>query len=359
MIRLRAERRTRFGVLLFASLCSGKTNADDAVLSREFIFEEAPFAACHASTIAETHGGLVAAWFGGTKEGNRDVGIWLARKEGNAWSKPVKVADGQDDAGMRYPCWNPVLYQHKDGLLLLFYKVGPAPSRWWGVMTDSTDSGKTWSLPRRLPEGFLGPIKNKPVALADGSLLCPSSTEDHGDRAHMERTNDLGAHWTKTEPLNDGKEFAIIQPTILVHSNTQLQILCRSQQGSIMESWSNDAGKTWSPLTPTSLPNPNSGIDAVTLTDGRFLLVYNHARNRRTPLNIALSVDGKSWKAGPVLEQEQGEFSYPAVIQTADGLVHITYTWKRKRIAHVVVDPGKLTTHQVPSGAKDRPQLAE
>ena len=92
----------------------------------------------------------------------------------------------------------------------------------------------------------------------------------------------------------------------------------------------------------TSLPNPNSGIDAVTLRDGRHLIVYNHATEGRTPLNVAVSRDGRRWDPVVVLERDPGEYSYPAVIQSGDGRVHITYTWKRQRIKHVAIDPTEL-----------------
>ena len=72
------------------------------------------------------------------------------------------------------------------------------------------------------------------------------------------------------------------------------------------------------------------------------MLVYNHSRTGRTPLNVALSEDGRHWAALAVLEDDPGEYSYPAVIQTSDGLVHVTYTWRRQRVKHVVVDPAKL-----------------
>ena len=101
-------------------------------------------------------------------------------------------------------------------------------------------------------------------------------------------------------------------------------------------------------MRATVLPNPNSGTDAVTLEDGRHLLVYNHTPKGRTPLNVAVSDDGKAWKAGPVLEAEPGEYSYPAVIQASDGLVHVTYTWRRRRIKHVVLDPTKLVVVDLP-----------
>lgn len=319
-----------------------------AIVKTEFIYDQAPFPSCHASTIVQTKGGLVAAWFGGTDEKNPDVGIWVSRYDKGGWSKVVEVANGVQQPDLRYPCWNPVLFQPERGPLLLFYKVGPSPSTWWGMLTTSTDGGATWSKPTRLPDGILGPIKNKPVQLRDGSILCGSSTEHAGWRVHMERTSDLGKTWQKTEPLNDRNEFGAIQPAILVHPSGAIQILCRSRQGKITESWSSDGGKTWSAMKVTSLPNPSAGIDAVVLRDGRALVVYNHTTRGRSPLNIAVSSDGKIWKAALTLEDQPGEYSYPAVIQTGDGLVHVTYTWKRKLIKHVVIDPKKLELRDMP-----------
>jgi predicted neuraminidase len=316
-----------------------------AVIQSEFIYETAPFPSCHASTIAETPDGLVAAWFGGKHERNPDVGIWVARRDTKGWTAPIEAANGVQDSRTRFPCWNPVLFQAKDGPLLLFYKVGPSPSRWWGMLITSSDGAKTWGKPRRLPDDIFGPIKNKPVVLPDGTLLCPSSTEHDGWRVHLERTSDLGATWTKTGPLNSAQEFGAIQPTVLFHPNNRLQILCRTRQNVITECWSDDGGKTWGAMKATSLPNPNAGIDAVTLRDGRHLLVYNpnrKGRDDRTPLVLGLSADGKSWRQVATLEDQPGEYSYPAIIQTRDGLAHITYTWKRQRVKHVVVDPGKL-----------------
>jgi len=128
-----------------------------------------------------------------------------------------------------FPCWNPVLFQRPNGPLLLFYKVGPSPGSWWGMLMTSADGGKTWSKTRRLPEGILGPIKNKPVQLADGSLLCPSSTEHNGWRVHFERTRDL-VSWQATSPVNDGKEISAIQPSILFHPAEKLQAIGRTKQ---------------------------------------------------------------------------------------------------------------------------------
>jgi len=321
------------------------------LVKSEFIFEMAPFQSSHASTIVETRGGLRAAWFGGPHERHPEVVIWTARTDGRHWSAPVQIADGiQSDGKTRYPCWNPVLFQPKQGPLLLFFKVGPSPSAWWGMVTASTDDGNSWSKPRRLPDGQVGPVRNKPVTLPDSSLLCGASTENNGWQIHMERTSDLGATWERTPPLNDGKELSLIQPTLLQWPSGKTQILCRSKQGKIFASWMSDDWKSWGPILPTMLPNPNSAIDAVMLEDGRALLVYNHSSTSRSMLNVAVSRDGEYWQAALVLENEPGEFSYPAVIQTGDGLVHATYTWKRERIKHVVIDPAKLRLRDMSGG---------
>jgi predicted neuraminidase len=316
------------------------------LLKSEFIYETAPFPSCHASTIVETKSGLVAAWFGGTHERHPDVGIWVSRHVNGVWTPPAEVANGVGFATNRLPTWNPVLFQPQTGPLMLFYKVGPSPSTWWGMLTTSTNDGKTWSAPRRLPDGILGPIKNKPVELPNGDILCGSSTEGaEGWRVHFERTADFGLTWTATPPLNDGKVIGAIQPSLLFHKEVGLQALGRTRQGRVFEIWSKDAGKTWGKMALTALPNPNAGTDAVTLQGGWQLLVYNHSTKNRSPLNVAVSHGGKEWQAALVLEdaaEAPNGFSYPAVIQTRDGLVHITYTWKRERIKHAVVDPAML-----------------
>jgi len=318
--------------------------------------EKPPTASSHASTIEQTPGGLVASWFGGSYEKHPDVGIWVTRQVDGSWTAPVEVANGvqytsPDGSVHRHPTWNPVLFQYPDGPLMLFYKCGPTPDSWWGMVMSSNDGGVSWTRPERLPEHIDGPVRNKPILLEDGTLLCGSSTEFDGWRVHFEWTNDMGKTWQRIAAIHDGKTHGAIQPTLLQHADGRIESLCRNQdgEGQVLTTSSTDGGKTWTGLKEIGLPNPNSGIDGVILKDGRTLLIYNHTKRRGTKpsgremINVGISEDGVAWKAAAVLENEsKSEFSYPAVIQSPDGMVHITYTWKRELVKYVKIDPAKL-----------------
>jgi predicted neuraminidase len=192
------------------------------------------------------------------------------------------------------------------------------------------------------------------VVLADGSWLSPSSTEGTpaGWRAHFARSRDEGRTWEFIGPVDKGSwNLEAIQGSVLFHRDGRLQSVGRTRSGVVFSTWSADAGRTWSPLEALGLPNPNAGTDAVTLKDGRHLIVYNDAAplpgarsGRRFPLVIALSADGVTWNKAAVVEDHPmpDGYAYPAVIQSSDGLVHLTYTWNRQRIKHVVVDPRRL-----------------
>jgi predicted neuraminidase len=330
---------------LFSLLFAPCQEANSLAIKKEFLYETAPFPECHASTLLEVKGGLIACWFGGTKEKDPDVGIWIARKSEKGWSTPVEIADGVQSNGKRHPCWNPVLCR-VPGKIVLFYKVGPNPDMWWGVRKESTDEGQSWSKAILLPEGFLGPVKNKPVSLASGELLCPSSTETPEDpgqwRVHFEKVDSKLSTWVRIVPAAGNPPIEAIQPSILFLGGSKLLALGRSKQGKLFVTQSPDSGDTWSELSLLDVPNPNSGTDALTLKDGRHILVYNPVSKGRTPLSIAVSRDATTWKKFHDLETETGEYSYPAIIQTSDQKVHILYTWKRKKIAHLELDPSKI-----------------
>jgi len=346
-------------ITLLASVRAAEPQA--GVLKSEFVYQSGPYPQIHATTIVETPTGLVSAWFGGTAEKDPDVCIWVSCLIDGKWTTSVEVANGLQQDGTRHPTWNPVLFQPRNASLMLFYKVGPTPEEWWGELKTSDDGGRTWSAARKLPERFLGPIKNKPVQLANGDILCPTSNETHEKPSkwsvHFERSSDLGKTWEFIGPVNDGVKIQAIQPSILFLGGDRLLALGRSRQDRVFEVRSDDGGKTWGEMTLGTLPNNNSGTDAVTLKDGRHLIVYNHIGGtpgkwggKRTPLNLAVSKDAKTWEAALVIETDPGEYSYPAIIQTSDGLVHITYTWKRQRVKHVVVDPAKLTLKPIVDG---------
>jgi predicted neuraminidase len=338
-------------VFLVAPSMAQKNSWKKGILVDEFIYESAPFPEAHASTIAETPEGLIAAWFGGTKEGHKDVCIWTSHLKKGKWTTPAMAADGVLSDSVRYACYNPVLYQVPNGELLLFYKIGPNVAGWTGWLKRSKDNGHTWSEREAIPQGYLGPIKNKPE-LINGVLICPSSTEKNGWKVHFEYTGDWGKTWTKSEPINDGIEYSAIQPSILKYRDGDLQVIGRTRNTVIFQSWSKDNGKTWSEMSALDLPNNNSGTDAVALKDGRQLLVYNHVlpdstwvrgKGPRTPLNVSLSKEGKKWYAALVLEDSPiSQYSYPSVIQSKDGMVHIVYTWRRQKIKYVKIDPSKL-----------------
>lgn len=302
----------------------------------EFVFERAPFQSCHASTIVETsEGEFLAAWFGGSHEGASDVAIWTARLSGGKWSPPSRVTF---EPGV--PSWNPVLFRGKDNRIWLFYKFGPSPGTWTGAYKISSDNGMNWSDPVRLPAGMLGPIKDKPIQLVNGDIVAGTSVESYQSwSGWIERSTDEGKTWTKHGPIViPGAPYGLIQPTLVELRPNVLRLFARSRQGFIYKADSSDGGRTWTAASPTSLPNPNSGIDCVRLKDGRILMVYNHSSHDRSPLNVAVSSDaGETWSPLVQLENDPGEFSYPAVIQASNGDVHITYTWKRERIKHVVI----------------------
>ncbi|MBF4517790.1 exo-alpha-sialidase [Flavobacterium sp. ANB] len=352
--------------LLFLGSCKptlSKKTWKEGILVDEFIYDKAPYPSCHAATIVEaTNGDLVASWFGGTHERHPDVCIYVSIKPkgSDKWTTGVQVADGVMKEGPRLPTWNPVLYQIPGGDLMLFYKIGPKPSEWWGVIRTSSDNGKTWSEAKNMPsKDFLGPIKNKPVLLSNGTLMCPSSIEGDGWRLRMETSPDFGKTWILGDTLSRGKQkINAIQPSILFHKDGRIQAIARTRNRALATTFSSDNGKTWSDLELIGLPNNNSGTDAVTLKNGKHLLVYNHvlppgteAKGPRTPLNVSVSKDGIHWDAALILEDSKiSQYSYPSMIQSSDGMVHIVYTWRREKIKYVKIDPSKLKAIPIKNG---------
>jgi predicted neuraminidase len=326
----------------------------------------------HASTLVELkHGEVLVAWFAGTKEGAPDVAIYGARVHGGAWSAPVELARADKVA-----CWNPVLFHTKDRRLWLYYKYGTKPSTWAGARKWSDDEGRTWSASERMPEGILGPIKDKPLVLADGTIVSGSSVENGKWAAWVERSTDDGKTWTKFGPItlpesadvpDEGAKAAsaevdskagdaeggvhtklyppskttvgIIQPAVVWLGGHHLRFYARghTKAARIAIADSMDDGRTWTQARLIGLPNPNSGIDAVRLKAGRIVLIFNDSYNKRTPLNVAVSKDGEHFTVFKTLEDGPGQYSYPAIVQAANGDLLMTYSWRRETIKYVRV----------------------
>ncbi|MCX8065669.1 MAG: exo-alpha-sialidase [Candidatus Hydrogenedentes bacterium] len=309
----------------------------------EFVFEdeEKPFKECHASTIVETpNGNFLCAWFGGTKEKNPDVAIWLSKKNQRGWSKPTKIAKVKEEAH-----WNPVLFRDQKDIVYLFFKVGKDVPSWSTYWMKSLDNGESWSEPVELVPGDIGgrgPVKNKPIITHDGTWVAPASTEVGKWRCFADLSIDFGQTWFKSNEWEiDSKKIkgkGTIQPTLWESANGKLHALMRTTCGRIARSDSEDGGRSWCPVYLTDLPNNNSGIDLVKTDDNMLWLVYNPVGfnwGPRNPLTLAVSKDnGFKWENTAHLEKDEipiSEYSYPAIIKTSKGIA-VSYTWKRERI---------------------------
>ncbi|AUG98880.1 hypothetical protein CWC46_03030 [Prodigiosinella confusarubida] len=323
------------------------------------------FGSCHASTVVSLPGNrLRVAYFAGEKEGSGDTAIWLSCGEQGNWQQPLSIAA---EPGLAH--WNPVLH-HQDGRLWLFYKVGADVHHWQTRMTVSDDDGVSWSSPRPLVAGDCtprGPVKNKVLVMSNGEWLAPGSVED--DRywdAFVDISDDGGQQWqsvaiplTHQTPAENHQDAlwqglkqdalwendltrvfqwdGVIQPSAWESAPGRIHVLMRSTRGRLYRSDSADYGRNWCDAYATALPNNNSGIDMVSLGHNQLVLVYNPVTgnwSRRYPLTVAYSADnGDTWENLIDLEQEPGEFSYPAIIADGDSL-HVTYTWNRKNIVY-------------------------
>lgn len=336
-------------LVLVSVSCSSLKNKPTAVnITKSFIADPPLTTNSHASTLVEYKPNeIMAAWFGGKYEGANDVSIYISSYKEKKWSEPKKIIEPLIEDGDTLPCWNPVLFKSKAQNLYLFYKVGKNPREWFGAMILSKDNGNTWSDAKYLPKGILGPIRNKPIEITPGIILCGSSTESISDnkwRVFIETYTEATDSWT-IKDINDKKNFDIIQPTFLVHSDSEIQILSRSRHNKLISSWSEDKGKTWQKTDSINVVNSNSGIDALTLAEKCFLLVNNPLKmgkdwfNGRNILDVEYSKDGLSWnKVFDLENQKEGEFSYPAIIQTSDKKIHVLYTYNRKFIKHTTFD---------------------
>lgn len=325
----------------------------------KLVMKKCPTEMCHASTLLKIgQNRFLVAWFGGTKEGNGDVAIWITRGNEENFDEP-EILSQSDEAH-----WNPVLFRINEKKIMIFYKVGNEISKWRTVYRISEDNGESFGEEKELvqgDQGGRGPVRNKPVRLKNGRILAPGSTEQGRWKAFVDCSDDDGVSWKKSKdieirqlkykvgertvakddssiPVSEQSFYGrgVIQPTLWESEPNQVHMLLRSTEGRIYRSDSKDRGDTWTDAYPTELPNNNSGIDMICTEDNRLFLVYNPVGKNwgeRTPISLAESEnDGKTWIKIRDLSSGEGEFAYPAIIQD-EKYLYITYTYKRKNIA--------------------------
>lgn len=318
----------------------------------EFIYDRLPgYPSAHGSTIARRQDGeLIAAWFGGTKENDPDTVVLYARK-------PAGAAEWQDIrpvAGMNVlrPYGNAALFVEpsQDGeqgerIWLFFIRSEGRHGRGWcddcmSYVTSSPDGGWTWAEPRLLKYQWSFLIKNKPMRLSTGELAIPAYS-DRENNSVLCTYDDRLDRWSFHGPVPMPDGIGVIQPALVHYPDGGLQMYFRTGHGRIWTSSSSDAGRTWSMASPTELPNPSAGIDAVALPDGRLAVAYNPTTKGRSPLWLRISEDrGATWGDPLTLEDGEGEYSYPAVIAEGDDTLHITYTHRRTRVAYAEIRVG-------------------
>ena len=318
-------------------------------LQSELIFQPSPkLPSNHASTLAVMpNGDLLCAWYAGRFEGSRDVKIYASRLEAKnghatgAWSSPEVIADTPDRSD-----GNPVLFVDQRGQLQLFFvTIHGLDWKWAKIKVQtSPDRGLTWGPTTILRNRRGWMTRNHPLELNDGSLLLPLYNEVRMRSVFM-LSNDAGASWQpageiRTRPGN-------LQPAVVqLADGTLLSLMrCRHKAGRIWQATSPDHGRTWSPAAATALPNPDAGIDLARLPNGHLVLAFNNSPTQRTPLSMALSEDdGRTWPFVRDLETDPGEYSYPSLAVTPGGVIHLTYTWKRKSIKHALLTEDWIKT---------------
>lgn len=318
------------------------------IAASEFILPIRSGWECHASHLLPLNDGRVyCVFFYGSREGNDDVRIYGSmRGNDGRWSEAVALTedDGQ-------PHWNPVLFRRRDGSVILFYKVGKPIANWVTRCMISCDNCATWSESFELvpgdTSGGRGPVRNKAIYLADGSILAPGSTEQGEWKSFFDRSTDNGVTWQRSTDVSLGSQWlgkydnlkgkGIIQPT-LWQTGRGIHALLRSSEGYIFRTDSPD-GIQWTEPYATSMPNNNSGIDLEVLEDGRLILACNPISDnwgKRTPLSLFISEDnGESFRLlTHLITDTRGAYAYPALVYE-NGKLHISYTWDRQTIAYL------------------------
>jgi predicted neuraminidase len=312
------------------------------------IYSEIPgIPSCHCSSlIALPNGQLKCALFAGQYEKSPDVGIWGSTLDLSQdciqWSKPeiiIKIPD----KSMGSPVW----YLTPTGKLFLFFHVlhhgRILKAGWSGANIQyitSDDLGNTWSSPQFLRKMWFWVIRCAIVVTKNNWVLMPVHREmlQYQSMVYMNDQLDLQGKWKRYGRLITPK--GNLEPSIISYPDGELLCSVRTKDGWVFLSRSTDNGQHWSKPEKTSILNPNSQTCLIYLKSGRTLLMCNPVQKGRSPLGIFISNDrGNTWiEHSPIENELNQEFSYPAAIQTADGIIHVSYTRYRITIGYCRFD---------------------
>lgn len=322
--------------------------------SSELLFDQIPDAAVfHCSTITEAaNGDLLCLWYGGSYESADDQTLFLARRRAGerTWQPPQVLLRGPEPL----PGNGVIFVDGHQRVWIVWCRMestrplgrGQGWSNCRLMARTSTDHGKTWSEDSEfLDEKLRAVPRNPPVRLASGDLVLPLEAVVDGVEGSIFLIGaEGGKRWRQGGFTPGGSQPAIIQ-----RDDKSLFALMR-QAPRLTQIESRDGGESWTDAVPSTLRNPDAGITMTRLANGHIVVIFNDSELNRTPLSIARSVDeGRTWETPLHLESNPGEYSYPCVIQTRDGKIHLTYTFRRYSIKHVELNEDWLVHMERPN----------
>lgn len=297
------------------------------------IFQD--FNTAHAANLLQLENKILLCWHGNKNQGNQT--LWLSENSAGNWSIPISLENTGD-----LNCWNPVLFEAKNGQIWLFFKSGIVVEKWLGWMLISDNEGSSWSKPYPLPEGVLGPTRNPPVQLDDKWLLMPSSRELNNRRFPcFERYNVNSGEIAQIPLMNSDKSSFLraIQPTLIKRPDQSILALCRSNLQHIYQTESFDNGCSWSPLLATDWPNPDSAVTTVSVEQG-YYLVMNPSKTSRSHLWIIYIPWEGERKCVFKLYNDGYPIAYPSML-ALDSTLLIAYSISQQSIVVKQLDLGE------------------
>lgn len=323
---------------------------------------------CHSSTQIMINGMHIAV-FKGMQPGSAAPGIWITRSsDGSRWSAPEPLIQAPDRNSI---CWSPVLCQYPDGSVLLFYRVGPTPDKLTTHVLTTNDGVIFKNIDELLAKGIIGPTKTKSLMTPNGLLFGSSSEKgpwsfdgnNQGTTACHVECLEFNGRWTRSDNLQMPEGYnqdsgGAIEPTLFKYgiNTNMIGMLTRNRNkgfsdnhkgGWALFSVSEDNGKTWSPLTESTLRNPDSSLDIIDLQNGKLIVFYNDSHDQRHRFSFALSSNGGiTWSDPHTLIENEGEF--PSAILQPDGKISVAYADKKGQLNRITIDPAKIEINGKP-----------